>query len=104
MNGYKNAETFNFISTVDNDFDLYEAVKAYTVDLLDRHPWMTDQTLGRNIKDRVFAWANGGGWGYDCPPRFQNVLQYLDLADYGRVNEEEVAESVRDALDVEEAI
>lgn len=76
---------------------------AYARELLDRLPTMTDQTLGRNVKDRVFAWAFGGGWGHSglWVGRASTFDHFLSREDYGRVSEESIAESVRDALGLE---
>ena len=73
---------------------------SYASELLAQLPTMTDQTLGRNIKDRVFAWAFGGGWGWSSgwPGPGQPFQYFLSREDYGRISEESIAESVRDAL------
>jgi hypothetical protein len=87
---------------------------------------MTDQTIGRNVKDRVFSWAYGGGWGYsfgwghatsslrdqdrypdwiEGPPptgyRTTPFSYFLNRDRYGFVSEEEVGEQARDALGLE---
>jgi hypothetical protein len=109
-----------------NDQAVYDTVLAYARELLCRVPGMTDQTLGRNVKDRVFAWAYGGGWGYsegwggatsslrdkDRYPgwesgpapadyRVNSFSYFLDQDTYGQVSEERVAEDVREALGLE---
>lgn len=121
----RTTDEFNMIWQ--NDADVYRAVCDLARDLLRRVPGMTDQTLGRNIKDRVFAWAYGGGWGYSDgwngsaeswrdadrfpdwteggpPPgyRASPFSYFLDRAAYGFVSEERVGEEARDALDLED--
>ena len=87
----------------ENDYDLYLATLAYARDLLRRTPNMTDQTLGRNVKDRVFAWAFGGGWGWsDFYPHDHRAFDYfLKREQHGDVQDERVGERVRDALGIE---
>lgn len=72
---------------------------------------MTDQTLGRNVKDRVFSWAYGGGWGYatgwggsttSLVDRTRMPFGYfLPREEYGQVSEELVGENVRECLGLE---
>lgn len=106
-----------------NDQDVYRAVIDYVRNMRPRMFVMTDQTLGRNVKDRVFAWAYGGGWGFSDgwggsvtslrdddrypdwteggpPPGYRvNPFSYfLGKDSYGFVSEEGVAEQVREAL------
>jgi hypothetical protein len=78
-------------------------VLSYARELLVRLPTMTDQTLGRNVKDRVFAWAFGGGWGWaeGWPGPGRPFDYFLSREDYGLVSEESIAESVREALGLE---
>jgi hypothetical protein len=86
-----------------NDQDLYLATLAYARELLRRMPQMSDQTLGRNVKDRVFAWAFGGGWGHDglWVGRADTFDYFVRREDYGDVSELAVAEEVRDCLGIE---
>jgi len=106
---------------------VYNAVLAYARELLRQVPGMTDQTLGLNVKHRVFAWAYGGGWGWadgwggateslrdadryadwtegGPPPGYRTspFSYFPDRDTYGYVNEEAVAEEVRDALGIEQ--
>ena len=122
-----NHATTEFNLVWQNDQDVYHAVLDYARDCYAQVPGMTDQTLGRNVKDRVFAWAYGGGWGHAAgwggattslrdddrypdwregpPPRGyrSNPWSYfLDREKYGDVSEEAIAEEVRDALNIEE--
>lgn len=110
-----------------NDQDVYLAVLQEAEDLLRRVPGMTDQTIGRNVKDRVFSWAYGGGWGYSSgwngatsslrdddrypdwteggpPPGYRSgpFSYFLDRDLYSSVSEEEVGEAVREALALED--
>lgn len=110
-----------------NDQDVYHAVLDDVRGMLRRVPGMTDQTIGRNVKDRVFSWAYGGGWGYsegwvgtttslrdedrypdwhEGPPpagyRPGPFSYFLPRSAYGYVNEETVGEEARDALGLED--
>lgn len=123
--GHVVTDEFNMIWQ--NDQDLYDAVLDMVRDLLRRVPGMTDQTIGVNVKGRVFAWAYGGGWGYSegwggattslrdgdrypdwteggPPPGYRaNPFSYfLDREAYGFINEEVVGEQAKDALDLED--
>jgi hypothetical protein len=118
--------TDEFCMVWQNDQDVYLEVVGMTRDLIRLYPGMTDQTLGRNIKDRVFAWAYGGGWGYSSgwggavsslldsdrypdwseggPPQGYRVSPFsyfLSREQYGWVSEERIAEEARDALGLE---
>jgi hypothetical protein len=109
-----------------NDQAVYNEVVAYTRDLLRGLPSMTNQTLGRNVKDRVFAWAYGGGWGYSegwghatsslrdedrypdwteggPPPGYRPTpfSYFLGKDMYGYVSETRVGEEAREALGLE---
>jgi hypothetical protein len=109
-----------------NDQDVYLAVLAEVRAMLGGVPGMTLQTIGRNVKDRVFAWAYGGGWGYsegwggatspllDClrypdweegpaPAgyRVSPFSYFLSREEYGYVSEERVGEEALEALDLE---
>jgi hypothetical protein len=123
----RNHATDEFNMIWENDQDVYKEVLAYAEGLLHRTPGMTDQTLGRNVKDRVFAWAYGGGWGWaygwghsmtslrdqDRYPDWPDLTgppdgyrpnpfsYFLTREQYGEVSEEDVAEAVRDALGIE---
>lgn len=96
--------TRNFNMVWENDYEVYHLVLALGRDLVRRQPNMTAQTLGRNVKDYVFALRNRGGWGYPTgmgTPHTANVLQWIDATSHGLVSEEEVAEQVRDLLGIE---
>jgi hypothetical protein len=118
--------TNEFCMIWQNDQDVYNAVIAYVRELLHGVPNMTEQTIGRNVKDRVFSWAYGGGWGYSegwggaaaslrdvekypdwiegpPPPGYRNTpfSYFLDPHRYSYVNEEQVGEEARDALGLE---
>jgi len=109
-----------------NDQTVYNEVIDYVKDCLRRVPNMTDQTLGLNVKARVFSWAHGGGWGYsdgwghatsslrdddrypdwhEGPPpagyRSGPFSYFLPKEAYGLVDEVEVGEQARDALGIE---
>lgn len=84
-----------------NDQDLYDDVILFARHLLRQVGGkMTPQTLGRNIKDRVYAWKEGGGWGYDNPPKHVRALEYLRVP-HAEVQEELVAEEVYGILGIE---
>jgi hypothetical protein len=96
--------TRNFNMVWQNDYDVYHLVLDKARDCLRQVPGMTDQTLGRNVKDYVFALRCAGGWGYPTgmgTPQVRATLQWIDVADYGKVSEEEVAEQVRELLGIE---
>lgn len=115
--------TDEFCLVWQNDQDVYNEVVAYVRDLLRQVPGMTDQTIGRNVKDRVFSWAYGGGWGYSSgwggavtslrdsdrfpdwqegppPPGYRSTpfSYFLDRSTYGDISEERVGEEAREAL------
>ena len=64
-------------------------------------PSMSDQTLGRNVRDRVHAWANDGGWGWGPSSVRFDALKHLDLTVVNQVCDVEVGAAVREALAVE---
>jgi hypothetical protein len=103
-NGFANKESHDFDVIWSNDFALYEAVKSHGQHLLDWLPSMTDQTLGRNIKDGVRAYVHGGGWGYsDVPEWYRGIpsvktKENLKSLDLSKVNEDNFGHAVRDAL------
>lgn len=86
-----------------NDQDLYKAVLAYARELLRGVPGMTPQTIGRNVKDRMFAWAFGGGWGWPTgwPGSWRTFEYFLGRDQYRWVSETVVGEEVLDALNLE---
>lgn len=101
--GAANRATWDFNLHWQNDYDLYHAVLTHARGLLLLVPTMTDEALGRNVKDRVHAWAVGGGcYGfYYGDTRFMRVLSTLDVGNYGEVDDREVGEHVREALAIE---
>lgn len=108
--GYANQTTFELIATVENNQELYEAMKAYTRTCLERVPGMTDQTLGMNLRLRLYAWAAGftveTGWGFDDVAlphhRFEKALEYYDRTKHGLVNEMELVQMAKTALELDE--
>jgi len=109
-----------------NDQSVYTEVVEYVRDLLERNPHASDQTIGRNVKDRVFSWAYGGGYGYsdgwggataslrdddrypdwtEGPPpagyRANPFSYFLPTHAYGAVDEDAVGEDAREALGLE---
>lgn len=102
-NGYRNQATFEFCSTVDNHEALYYAVRDYARDLLRGLPTMSDQALGRNVRDRVLSWAFGGGWGFDNPPMFRQALGHWDRDEMASapLSEEDIAECIRSMLEAD---
>lgn len=100
----RNHETQNFNMVWQNDYDVYHLVLGQARALLRSLPSMTDQTLGRNLKDYVFALRNGGGYGHPDgfgSPRIRHTLQWIGADTYGGVSEEDVAEDVRELLGIE---
>lgn len=95
--------TTEFNMVWQNDQELYRAVLAYVRGLL-RVPGMTDQAIGRNVKDRVFAWAFGGGWGFsEGWPNPRTFEYFLARDQYRWVSESIVGEEAREALGLESA-
>jgi hypothetical protein len=120
--------TDEFCAIWQNDQDVYNAVLEEVREMLRRVPGMTDQTIGVNIKARVFSWAYGGGWGYSSgwggatyslrdrerysywtegspPPNYRVTpfSYFLDRDLFGHVSEERVGEEAREALGLEES-
>ena len=116
--------TNEFCMVWQNDQDVYREVVQMVRGMVRSH--LTDQTIGRNVKDRVFSWAYGGGWGYaegwggstsslrdddkypdwtegPPPPGYRNTpfSYFLDRDRYSFVSEERVGEEARDALGLE---
>jgi hypothetical protein len=121
-----NHATTEFNLIWQNDQAVYHEVVAMVRDMLRRNPGITDQTIGRNVKDRVFSWAYGGGWGFDTgwghatsslrdedrypdwvegpPPagyRATPFSYFLDRGLYGDVDDAAVGEDAREALGIE---
>lgn len=96
----ENDATREFNMHWQNDYDLYKEVVSLAREMLRRVPGMTQQTIGRNVKDRVFAWQQGGGWGYDDGRKHVRALEYLRVA-HADVQEDLVGEEVLDALGLE---
>ena len=117
--------THEFNMVWENDYALYHEVLDMVRPMVERG--LTDQTIGRNVKDRVFSWAFGGGWGYadgwggatsslrdddrypdwiEGPPpagyRSGPFSYFLERDAYGAVDEEQVGESAREALGLED--
>jgi hypothetical protein len=96
-----------------NDQELYNAVLDLARVYLRRVPGMTDQTLGRNIRDSVQRWcderaASPLGWQEQRYPVSRSVLEMMDrevkaAGGFHAVNEEDIAEEVRELLAGEEA-
>lgn len=97
--GYANQATFDLVVAYNNHEELYRATVAYAGDLLERVPGMTPQTMGRNVKDQLFAWAFGGGWGRDNAPRFTRELGHLTRDDYALINEEDIGDDLLETLE-----
>ena len=98
--GYANDETYALCATIDNDEALYIACREYVRELLTSVPTMTEQTIGVNLKNRLQAWAFGGGWGWpDAPRQFNDVLRYFSPSQMAAVNEEDLAETVLSSLE-----
>ena len=93
-----------------NDEPLYRAVIMFGRVCLGRVPNMTDQTLGRNVRDAVRRWCvdrqvTGLGWDADLgyPPVSRSVLAMLaeEVGEFNLVSEETVGEEVREAMVIE---
>lgn len=88
-----------------NDYSLYHAVLDYSRGLLRRVPSMTDQTLGRNVRDAVQRWCEDGvaeplGWqdrAYTIKPAVLEMMR-REVEDFNRVSEEAVGAEVRELL------
>jgi hypothetical protein len=84
-----------------NDYALYHAVLSYARDLLRVQPGMTDQTLGRNVRDQVARWCL---YSWEGPIGVSPaVLKMMasEVGDFNAVSELDVAEDVRYGLGVE---
>lgn len=94
-----------------NDQEFYLAVLDHARELLRRVPTMTDQTLGRNVRDAVQRWCMEGkasplGWQVRAYPVSPAVLTMMrseveQAGGFNAVSEESVAESVRELLGIE---
>lgn len=91
-----------------NNQELYHAVLAYGAWVLNRVTTMTDQTLGRNVRDNLQRWADEGrvsrlGWGPDHYPAVAyGVLRAMDQeVEWQAVAEAELGADVREALGVD---
>lgn len=102
-NGYANEDSYYFDVVWANSQPLYEAIKAHARAMRPVHEVMTNQTLGRNMKDAIRAMVADGGYGWrSCPDEFVSVrsesIRLLEGIDLDRINEEEFGANIRDAL------
>lgn len=91
-----------------NDYELYHAVLDHARELLRRVPSMTDQTLGRNLRDAVQRWcvderADALGWqarDYAVSPAVLRMMreEVERAGGFNEVGEESIAEEVRELL------
>jgi hypothetical protein len=91
-----------------NDQDLYHCVLAYAAWCLNRIPSMSNQTLGRNVRDNLERWASEGkvtrlGWGPDHYPKVSfTVLRGMGSeVDWRLIKDPELGADVRESLGVE---
>lgn len=94
-----------------NDYALYHAVLDHARELLRRVPSMTDQTLGRNLRDAVQRWcmdeaAYPLGWqekAYAIDPAVLRMMrnEVEQAGGFNAVPEEPIAEEVRELLEGE---
>lgn len=105
-NGYANEDSYYFDMVWANSQGLYEAIKSHAKAMRPVHEVMTNQTLGRNVKDAIRATVSDGGWGWrSCPDDFVAVraesIRLLAGIDLDRINEEEFGANIRAALETE---
>jgi len=95
-----------------NDEPLYRAVLDYSRELLRRVPTMTQQTLGRNVRDTVQRWCadesamRTTGWQATPYVVDRRVLRMMReeverSGGFADVDENSVGESVLDSLNIE---
>lgn len=91
-----------------NDQDLYHCVLAYAAWCLKRIPSMSNQTLGRNVRDNLQRWAAEGrvtrlGWGPDHYPQVRpEVLATMaNEVTWVYVVEDQLGMDVRESLGLE---
>lgn len=105
--GYANDDSYYFDVVWANDQELYEAIKSHARAMRPVWEVMTDQTLGRNMKDAIRAMVNDGGWGWrSCPDEFVAVrteaVRLLKDINLNNINEEEFGANIRDALGLDD--
>ena len=83
---------FNLLWT--GDHDAYQHVVATARDALRKVPNMTDQTLGFNGR----YWVSNY---FTDHPESLHAEQFLRVAPFWSVDEEEVADAIREALSIE---
>lgn len=101
--GYANDDSYAFDVVWANDHELYEAIKSHARAMRPVWEVMSNQTLGRNLKDAIRAMVNDGGWGWrSCPDEFVAVrskaILLLDGIDLNRISEDEFGANIRAAL------
>lgn len=104
--GYANDDSYYFDMVWANSQPLYEAIKSHARAMRPVHDVMTNQTLGRNMKDAIRAMVNDGGWGWrSCPDEFVAVrtesIRLLAGINLDRIDEEEFGTKVREALELD---
>lgn len=105
-NGYANYNSYLWDVEWSNNRAIYEAIKSHARAMRPHYEVMTDQTLGRNVKDAVRAAVNDGGWGWrSCPDEFVAVRSQLIKAtqriNLDRIEETEFGANVRAALETD---
>lgn len=105
-NGYANEDSYYFDMVWANSQPLYEAIKAHARAMRPVYDVMTDQTLGRNMKDAIRAMVNDGGYGWpSCPDEFVSVraesIRLLAGINLDNINEKEFGANVREALETD---
>lgn len=103
MNGYANEDSYYFDVVWANSQPLYEAIKSHTRAMRPVWEVMTDQTLGRNVKDAIRAMVSDGGYGWrSCPDEFVAVrsesIRLLKDINLDNINEEEFGANIRAAM------
>lgn len=105
-NGYVNEDSFHFDVVWANSQPLYEAIKSHARAMRPVYDVMTDQTLGRNMKDAIRAMVSDGGWGWrSCPDEFVAVraesIRLLDGINLDNIGEAEFGAAIRTALETD---
>jgi len=72
---YANYATFRVCVDGWNNEPIYNAILKLTEECLSKVPNMTDQTLGRNIKDAMRRWAQDAVTGTDDRERYPSLVR-----------------------------
>jgi len=105
-NGYANEDSYLWDVEWSNRAPLYEAIKSHARAMRPVYDVMTNQTLGRNVKDAIRAAVSDGGYGWrSCPDELVDVRSTLiavsKTVNFDRIEETEFGANIRVALETE---